>query len=87
MQGLLNAIDGVASQEGSVLNMTTNYPDKLDDTIMKPRRVDLKIEFRLASKRQCHELFGYFEVVDKGWRTGLPREGGKVPDGDFCLRD
>lgn len=57
LSGLLNAIDGVASQEGRVLVMTTNYPEKLDDALVRPGRVDLKIEFTLASRQQITELF------------------------------
>ena len=57
ISGLLNAIDGVASQEGRVLIMTTNYPDKLDSALIRPGRCDLKIGFKLASKQQAKELF------------------------------
>jgi mitochondrial chaperone BCS1 len=57
LSGLLNAIDGVASQEGRVLVMTTNFPEKLDDALVRPGRVDLKIEFTLASRQQIRELF------------------------------
>ena len=57
MSGLLNAIDGVASQEGRVLVMTTNHPEKLDDALVRPGRVDMKIEFALANKQQSKELF------------------------------
>ena len=57
MSGLLNAIDGVASQEGRVLVMTTNNPEKLDDALVRPGRVDMKIKFTLANKQQTRELF------------------------------
>jgi chaperone BCS1 len=57
MSGLLNAIDGVASQEGRVLVMTTNHPEKLDDALVRPGRVDMRIEFALANKQQTRELF------------------------------
>jgi chaperone BCS1 len=57
MSGLLNAIDGVASQEGRVLVMTTNHPEKLDDALVRPGRVDMKITFTLANKQQIRELF------------------------------
>ena len=57
MSGLLNAIDGVASQEGRVLVMTTNHPEKLDDALVRPGRVDMRIEFALANKQQSRELF------------------------------
>lgn len=57
LSGLLNAIDGVASQEGRVLVMTTNHPERLDEALVRPGRVDMKIEFALANKQQSRELF------------------------------
>lgn len=57
LSGLLNAIDGVASHEGRVLVMTTNRPEKLDDALIRPGRVDMKIGFTLATKGQIKELF------------------------------
>jgi hypothetical protein len=44
MAGLLNAIDGVASpQNGRILIMTTNHPEKLDPALVRSRRVDATI--------------------------------------------
>jgi chaperone BCS1 len=43
MSGLLNAIDGVASQEGRVLVMTTNHPENLDKALVRPGRIDMEI--------------------------------------------
>ena len=57
LSGLLNAIDGVASHEGRVLVMTTNFPDNLDDALIRPGRIDMKVEFTLATKSQIFELF------------------------------
>ncbi|KAM3418059.1 hypothetical protein BST61_g6265 [Cercospora zeina] len=57
LSGLLNAIDGVASAEGRVLIMTTNHPEKLDAALVRPGRVDRKIEFQLAMMDQISELF------------------------------
>lgn len=57
LSGLLNAIDGVASHEGRVLVMTTNYPDKLDDALIRPGRVDMIVEFTMATRKQIRELF------------------------------
>jgi mitochondrial chaperone BCS1 len=57
LSGLLNAIDGVASHEGRVLVMTTNHPEKLDDALIRPGRVDMQIQFKLASCEQARELF------------------------------
>ena len=57
LSGLLNAIDGVASHEGRCLIMTTNFPDKLDEALIRPGRVDMKIGFTYATRSQIHELF------------------------------
>ncbi|KAJ9640034.1 hypothetical protein H2199_006268 [Coniosporium tulheliwenetii] len=57
LSGLLNAIDGVASHEGRVLVMTTNHPEKLDDALIRPGRVDMQVEFKLASHAQIREIF------------------------------
>ena len=38
--GLLNALDGVRSQEGRILFMTTNHREKLDPALLRPGRTD-----------------------------------------------
>ncbi|KIW29299.1 uncharacterized protein PV07_05124 [Cladophialophora immunda] len=62
--GLLNAIDGVASQEGRVLIMTTNHLERLDEALTRPGRIDLTIEFDLATKQQIKDLFLRMYCVD-----------------------
>jgi chaperone BCS1 len=57
LSGLLNAIDGVASHEGRVLVMTTNFIETLDSALLRPGRVDMQIEFTLATKHQIREIF------------------------------
>ena len=57
LSGLLNVIDGVASHEGRVLIMTSNCPDKLDPALVRPGRIDMKVEFTLATKSQIKDIF------------------------------
>lgn len=57
LSGLLNAIDGVSSQEGRILIMTTNSPESLDKALIRPGRVDMHIAFELPSKVDMQELF------------------------------
>jgi len=57
LSGLLNAIDGVAAQEGRILIMTTNYRSRIDDALLRPGRVDEQVKFGLASTTQIRELF------------------------------
>ncbi|KAJ3204958.1 mitochondrial chaperone [Entophlyctis luteolus] len=58
--GLLNAIDGVAAQEGRILIMTTNHLEKLDTALIRPGRVDVKVLFDKASAAQVRGLFVQF---------------------------
>ncbi|KAB5588561.1 P-loop nucleoside triphosphate hydrolase [Ceratobasidium theobromae] len=60
LAGLLAAIDGVAAQEGRLLFATTNHVSVLDPALTRPGRMDVHIEFRLASKWQAKELFRSF---------------------------
>src|SRR5450432_3187400 len=57
LSALLNVIDGVASQEGQVLIMTTNYIERLDEALIRPSRADRKVEFRLADEEMITQLF------------------------------
>lgn len=63
--GILNAIDGIASQEGRIIVMTTNCKDELDPAIMRPGRVDRAAEFKLASAAQAKQLFLRFYPEEK----------------------
>ncbi|EGY20901.1 mitochondrial chaperone BCS1 [Verticillium dahliae VdLs.17] len=63
LSGLLNALDGVGSQEGRLLIMTTNYVERLDDALIRPGRVDVKVKFRLADRDLIGQLF---RLVFKG---------------------
>ena len=58
--GLLNALDGLAATEGRVLIMTTNLPDKLDGALVRPGRVDRRIDFDYATADQARRLFLWF---------------------------
>lgn len=57
LSGLLNVIDGVASQEGRILIMTTNHIEAIDHALLRPGRVDLRIYFDLATKKLAKDLF------------------------------
>lgn len=58
--GLINAIDGVASAEGQILIMTTNYRNRLDPALIRPGRVDVEMEFTNATAAQACKLFRLF---------------------------
>lgn len=58
--GLLNAIDGVASQEGRLLFLTTNYPERLHPSLVRPGRIDRRVEIGLCTRPQAHRMFARF---------------------------
>ncbi|MDJ0638017.1 MAG: AAA family ATPase [Paracoccaceae bacterium] len=55
--GLLNAIDGVAAQEGRALFMTTNHVERLDPALIRPGRADVHAELGLVGAGAAKALF------------------------------
>ena len=58
--GLLNAIDGVAAQEGRALVMTTNHKERLDPALIRPGRADVHTELGLVCAATARRLFERF---------------------------
>lgn len=58
--GLLNGLDGVGNPDGQIFIMTTNYVDRLDSALTRSGRVDLSIEFPLATDEQLGKMFLLF---------------------------
>jgi SpoVK/Ycf46/Vps4 family AAA+-type ATPase len=54
---LLNVINSVASLEGWVLIITTNYITRLDEALIRPSCVDKKVELGLADKKMTADFF------------------------------
>jgi chaperone BCS1 len=57
LSGLLNVLDGVASQEGRIVLMTSNFAEKLDKALVRPGRVDRMIYLGNISQRSCELMF------------------------------
>jgi mitochondrial chaperone BCS1 len=55
--GLLNAIDGVAAQEGRALIMTTNHRDRLDPALIRPGRADVHLELGPVGAKAAARLY------------------------------
>jgi chaperone BCS1 len=61
--GLLNALDGVASQEGRIIYLSTNHLDRLDPALVRPGRCDIVRELYPASREQARRMFLRFHPV------------------------
>jgi len=55
--GFINALDGVASHEGSVVFMTTNFPELIDDAVIRSGRVDFRMELSRCDQHQLRHMF------------------------------
>ncbi|KAJ7166819.1 P-loop containing nucleoside triphosphate hydrolase protein [Mycena filopes] len=66
LSGLLNALDGVAAQEGRILFATTNKYHALDAALCRPGRMDVHVEFKLASRYQAEKMFCSFYIPGDG---------------------
>ncbi|ODN98483.1 hypothetical protein L198_03728 [Cryptococcus wingfieldii CBS 7118] len=70
MSGLLNALDGVSSQEGCVVIATTNHLERLDPALIREGRFDDHIHFTFLIPRQAHDLYVHlFPLEDFGPHT------------------
>ncbi len=89
LSGLLNALDGVSSREGRVLFLTTNHPDRLDSALIRPGRVDVKLELGHAVPQQARRLFLWFYQgcnLDSATLESLAdRFTAQVPRGRICM--
>ncbi|KAJ9149352.1 P-loop containing nucleoside triphosphate hydrolase protein [Pleurostoma richardsiae] len=57
LSGLLNVLDGVASQEGRIVLMTSNFADRLDGALVRPGRIDKMIYLGNISQRSALLMF------------------------------
>lgn len=58
--GFLNALDGVRSQEGQIMFMTTNHKERLDPALLRPGRADVHVKLDNASEKQIRGIFERF---------------------------
>ncbi|KAJ7066503.1 P-loop containing nucleoside triphosphate hydrolase protein [Mycena amicta] len=83
LSGLLNALDGVAAQEGRILYATTNKYTSLDPALCRPGRMDIHVEFRLSSKYQARRLFNQFYLpLDEAEAAKKKEEAEKEKDSE-----
>lgn len=60
---LLNLLDGVLETPGRILIITSNYPERLDRALIRPGRIDVRIEFNYASRDFIQEMLHRFYEV------------------------
>lgn len=70
----LNVLDGVLETQGRILVMTTNHPEKLDAALIRPGRIDLKVNFEKCTVKEIHEMIEKItkEKCDLGELDDIP---------------
>jgi mitochondrial chaperone BCS1 len=58
--GLLNALDGVAAQEGRVVFMTTNHVSTLDPALIRPGRIDVTFPLGKSKRAELRRMVQRF---------------------------
>ena len=67
--GFINALDGVAAHEGSVVFLTTNHPEMIDEAAIRSGRVDFRMELGLCDRGQLERMFRkFFDDADAAAR-------------------
>jgi chaperone BCS1 len=70
LSGLLNVLDGVASQEGRIVLMTSNMAHKLDKALVRPGRIDRMIFLGNISPRSAELMFLRMYTPDSEGSSG-----------------
>lgn len=78
---LLNSLDGIAAKHGRVLFMTTNHIEKLDPALIRAGRVDVKLHFGYATRKQIESLFSKF------YPNANPVLCAGIPEGQLSMAD
>ena len=58
--GVLNTLDGMGRKHKLITFMTTNYKEQLDPVILRPGRIDYKLEFTYATTYQISKMYDFF---------------------------
>jgi SpoVK/Ycf46/Vps4 family AAA+-type ATPase len=57
---LLNILDGINETPGRIIIMTTNKPEVLDHALIRPGRIDLKINFTKSTELNIKEILYHY---------------------------
>ena len=57
---ILNLLDGILETPGRILIMTSNYPEKLDQALIRPGRIDINLKVGYCNNEMITQMFRYF---------------------------
>ena len=62
---LLNIFDGILEMPGRMIIMTSNHPEKIDRALLRPGRIDIKLELKKCSIDIIYQILTSFYSIDK----------------------
>ncbi len=63
----LNLLDGILETPGRIVILTSNHPEKLDEALVRPGRIDINIHFDRCSRETVVELVEkFYENIHTG---------------------
>ncbi|KAI8900601.1 P-loop containing nucleoside triphosphate hydrolase protein, partial [Globomyces pollinis-pini] len=57
LSALLNCMDGYTLNEGVMIIMTSNHPERLDPAVIRPGRIDLHLELGYSTHYQIQNMY------------------------------
>jgi hypothetical protein len=57
---VLNMLDGIQEYPGRFIIMTANHPERIDQALLRPGRIDYVVEFKCASKKIIRQILCFF---------------------------
>lgn len=54
---LLEILDGIVEMPGRMIIMTSNHPEKLDEALLRPGRIDKVIEFKKMTRKDIDKMY------------------------------
>jgi hypothetical protein len=61
---ILNILDGLDENDGRILIVTSNYFDQIDKALVRPGRIDIKLEMTNATIETINELYNHYYHED-----------------------
>lgn len=74
LSDILNVLDGILEIDGRMLIITTNYPENIDEALLRPGRIDIKIELKKSSSEIIKSMYEYFYDTKYTLNKHIPDE-------------
>tara|TARA_B100001287_G_scaffold275844_1_gene284684 strand:+ start:1733 stop:3268 length:1536 start_codon:yes stop_codon:yes gene_type:complete len=71
---ILNVFDGLLEMPGRIIIITTNHPEKIDKALLRPGRIDRKIEFKKCTSNILKKITSDFFISSLNKRLFTDKE-------------